>query len=206
MSLHNELLSQQQETINSFIRSLEEEISQNSQNVQCLIEQEGSSNLPTSMLGQVEALIEKEQQNASKLQILEEINREATEIAEEQHHRLKEARLNLTTSLTSEAEASKPEKYGGIRPKTTSKANLTPVALRVLPQEAVTKTYSSHSKLRQEQQLEDCAALFRDETFSVVLGTVNNQCGTASKIGRIKVAVITVIMRCSIYLKCQTCP
>ena len=34
MSLHNELLSQQQEMINSFIRSLEEEISQNFQQVQ----------------------------------------------------------------------------------------------------------------------------------------------------------------------------
>ena len=95
MSLCNELLSQQQETINSFIRLLEEEISQNSQQVQLLIEQQGSSNLPKSILGQLEALIAKEQQNASKLQILEEINREATEITEEKHCRLEEARLNL---------------------------------------------------------------------------------------------------------------
>ena len=85
MSLCNELLSQQQETVNSFIRSLEEEISQNSQQAQRWIEQQSSSNLPKSILGQVEALIAKEQQNAPKLQILEEINREATEIAEEQH-------------------------------------------------------------------------------------------------------------------------
>ena len=92
MSLHKELLSQQQETINSFIRSLEEEIIQHSKDVQRLIEQQSSSNLPKSILGQVEALIEREQQNASKLQILEEINKEATEIAEEQHCRLKEAR------------------------------------------------------------------------------------------------------------------
>ena len=60
MSLHDELLSQQQEIINSFIRSLEEEISQSSQQVQSLIEQQSSSNLPKSILGQVEALIEKE--------------------------------------------------------------------------------------------------------------------------------------------------
>ena len=102
MSLYNELVSQQQETVNSFIRSSEEEISQNSQQVQRLIEQQSSSNLPKPILGQVEALIAKEQQNVSKLQILEVINKEATEIMEEQHRRLKEARLNLTTPLTSE--------------------------------------------------------------------------------------------------------
>ena len=84
MSLHEELLSQQQETVNSFIRSLEEETSQNSQQVQRLMEQQSSSNLPKSILGQVEALMVREQQNASKLQILEGINKEATEIVEEQ--------------------------------------------------------------------------------------------------------------------------
>ena len=94
MSLCDELLSQQQETINSFIRSLEEEISQNSQQAQHLTEQQGSSNLPTSILGQVEDLNEKEEQNSCKMQTLEEINREATEIAEEQQHRFKEVRLN----------------------------------------------------------------------------------------------------------------
>ena len=90
MSLHNELLNQQQETINSFIRLLEEEIIQNSQQVQHLIEQ-GPSNLVTSILGQVEVLIEKEKQNASKLHVLEELNREAMEIVEEQYCRLEEA-------------------------------------------------------------------------------------------------------------------
>ena len=122
MSLHDELLSQQQETINSFIRSLEEKLVR-TQQAQRLTEQQGSSNLPKSILGHMNALIENEQQNASKLQILEEINREATEIAEEQHHRLKEVSLNLTTPLTSEAEASEPENYGRARPKTTSRAS-----------------------------------------------------------------------------------
>ena len=61
MSLCNELLDQQQEIINSFIRSLEEEISQNPQQVQRLMAEQSSSNLPKSILGQVEALIEKEQ-------------------------------------------------------------------------------------------------------------------------------------------------
>ena len=47
MSLHDELLNQQQEIINSFIWSMEEEISQNFQQAQRLIEQQGSSNIPT---------------------------------------------------------------------------------------------------------------------------------------------------------------
>ena len=61
MSLHEELLSQQQESINSFMRSLEEEISLNSQQVQRLIEQQSVSNLPKSIVGQVEALMAKEE-------------------------------------------------------------------------------------------------------------------------------------------------
>ena len=134
----------------------------------------------------MEALIAKEQQNAFKLQILEEINKEATEIVEEQHHRPEEARLNLTTPLTSEVEASEPESYGGARPKTTSRAHVTSVTPSVLPQETVAKTYGSHYKAKQEQQLEDHAALLRDEVFSVVPGTVNTQCGTALKSRKIR--------------------
>ena len=184
MSLHEELLSQQQETINSFIRSLEEEISQNSQQVQRLMEQQSSSNLPKSIIGQVEALIVKEQQNASKLQIPEEINKEATEIAEEQHCRLEEARLNLTTPLTPEVEASEAEIYGGTRPKVKSRGQVTSVTPSVLPQETVARKYYSHCRAKPEQWLEDHAALLRDEVFSVVPGTVNMQHSTASKIER----------------------
>ena len=180
MSLRDELLSQQQETVNSFIRSLEEEISQNSQQAQRLMQQ-SSGNLPKSIMGQVEALIAKEQQNASKLQILEEINKEATEIAEEQHRRLEEARLNLTTPLTSEVEASEAEGYGGARPKVKSRAQVTTVTPDAYHQETVAKKYDSHGRAKPEQQLEDCAALLRDEIFSVVPGTVNTQRGTASK-------------------------
>ena len=80
MSPCDKLLSQQQETIDSFIRSLEEEISQNSQQAQTLMAEQSSSNLPKSILVQVEALIEREHQNASKLQILEEINRDARKL------------------------------------------------------------------------------------------------------------------------------
>ena len=182
MSLRDELLSQQQETVNSFIRSLEEEISQNSQQVQRLMEQ-SSSNLPKSIIGQVEALFAKEQQNASKLQILEEINKEATEIVEEQHCRLEEARLNLTTPLTSEVEASEAESYGWAWPKVKSRAQVTP---SVCPQESIAKKYDSHCRVKPEQQLEVHAALLRDEIFSVVPGIVNTQCGTASKNRRAK--------------------
>ena len=180
MSLLDELLSQQQETVNSFIRSLEEEISKNSQQVQRLMEQ-SFSNLPKSIIGQVEALIAKEQHNASKLQILEEINKEAIEIEEEQHCRLEEARLNLTTPLTSEVEASEAESYGGARPKVKSRAQVTTMTPNVYPQETVAKKDDSHCRVKPEQQLEDHAALLRDEIFSVVPGTVNTQCGTASK-------------------------
>ena len=102
-----------------------------------MIEQ-GSSNLLTSILEQVEALIE-EKQNASKLKLLEELNKEATEIVEE-HHRLEESRLNLTTPPTSEAEAPQPENYGRARPKNTSRENLTLVGPNILPQEAVAPT------------------------------------------------------------------
>ena len=154
-----ELLSHQQDTISSFITSLKEEISQNSQQVQRLMEQQSSSNLPKSILGQVEALIGKEQQNTSKFQILEEINKEATEIAEEQHHRPEEARLNLTTPLTSEVEASEPESYGGTRPKTKTGANVKSAILSSFPQETVVKEYDSYTMARQDQQLEDHSAL-----------------------------------------------
>ena len=48
------------------------------------------------------------------------------------------------------------------------------------------KTYKSHSRAKQEQQLEDHAALVRDEIFNVVPGTVNTQHGTASKSRKIR--------------------
>ena len=128
----------------------------------------------------------KEQQNASKLQILEEINKEATEIAEEQHHRLEEARSNLTTPLSFEVEASEPESYGGVRPKTKTRANVKSVIPSTLSQETVAKEYDSYTRASQDEQLEDNAALLRDEVFSDVLGTVNMQHGTASKNRKIR--------------------
>ena len=100
---------------------------------------------------------------------------------EEQHCRLEEARLNLTTPLTSEVEASEAESYGGARPKVKSRAQVTTVTPDAYHQETVAKKYDSHGRAKPEQQLEDCAALLRDEVFSVVPGTVNTQHGNASK-------------------------
>ena len=48
------------------------------------------------------------------------------------------------------------------------------------------KTYDSHYRAKQEQQLEDHAALLRDEVFNVVPVTVNMQCGTALKSRKVR--------------------
>ena len=92
----------------------------------------------------------KRKQNASKLQVLEELQREAMEIAKEQHCRLQEARLNLTTLLAYEAETSGAENYGGARLKTTSRTKVISFAVDTLPQEAMVPEYSDHSRSRQE--------------------------------------------------------
>ena len=71
MSLHNKLLNQQQETINLFTESLEKEISQNSKwakSSKRLLFKSAPVAFQKSILGQVEELIEKEKENASKLQ------------------------------------------------------------------------------------------------------------------------------------------
>ena len=87
----------------------------------------------------------------------------------------------MTTPLTSEVEASEAEGYGGARPKVKSRAQVTTVTPDAYHQETVAKKYDSHGRAKPEQQLEDRAALLRDEIFSVVPGTVNTQHGTASK-------------------------
>ena len=74
----------------------------------------------------------------------------------------------------------------GQDPKITSRAKLTLVAPNTLPWEAVAQTYSCHSELRQEQQLEDHAALLKDEVFNVVPGMINMQHGTASRRKKVK--------------------
>ena len=65
-------------------------------------------------------------------------------------------------------------------------ADVTSVTPSVLPKETVDKTYDSHYRAKQEQQLEDHTALLRDEVFSVIPGTVNMQHGTALKNRKIR--------------------
>ena len=72
VSLCDELLNLQQETNTSFLELLEKEISQNSQHTQSLIDQH-SSDVQRSIQVQVEELIEKENENASKLKVVEEL-------------------------------------------------------------------------------------------------------------------------------------
>ena len=50
----------------------------------------------------------------------------------------------------------------------------------ILHQETMTKNHKSHSRAKQEQQLEDHAALLMDDIFNVIPGTVNMQHGTVS--------------------------
>ena len=56
----------------------------------------------------------------------------------------------------------------------------------VLPQEIVARKHDSHGRAKPEQQLEDHAALLRDEVFSVIPGTINTQCGSAMKNRKVK--------------------
>ena len=63
---------------------------------------------------------------------------------------------------------------------------MTYVTPSVLPQETMAKTYHRHYRARQEQQLEDHAAILRDEVFTVVMGTINMQHSTASKNRKVK--------------------
>ena len=159
----------------------------------------------------MEELIAKEKQNASKVQVLEELQREAMEIVEDQHCRLEEARLNLTTPLASDTEASEAKNYGRARPKTITRAKLTLLVPSTVSQEAMASTYSDHSRLWLQQPPEDHAALLRNEVLNVSLGTVNMQHGTAPQSNEMKnkLAGISVKIKCSkaaIYLKYQIWP
>ena len=70
--MYRELLEAQQQTITSFVESIEKDISANSELAQSLLEQAlGAAS--RSLQEQVEGLTAKEKQNASKLQALKEI-------------------------------------------------------------------------------------------------------------------------------------
>ena len=122
--MHRELLEAQQQTITSFVESIEKDISANSELAQSLLEQ-ASGAASRSLQEQVEGLIAKEKQNASKLWALEEIQNETMAIAEEQQCLIEEAQLRLPTPQTSAVEsASEAENYGGARPKTTQRVTI----------------------------------------------------------------------------------
>ena len=81
--IHSKLFEAQQQTITSLVESVERDISANSDLAQSLLEQT-SGVASRSLQEQVEGLIAKEKQNASKLRALEEIQNETMAIAEEQ--------------------------------------------------------------------------------------------------------------------------
>ena len=167
--MHRELLKVQQQTITSFVESIEKDISANSELPQSLLEQ-ASGAASRSLQEQVEGLIAKEKQNAYKLRALEEIQNETMGIAEEQQHLIEEAQLRLPTPQTSAVEsASEAANYGGTRPKCTQR-----VTIRSTPVEAVPA-----SKTSKDLEIETCATLLRDEVFNIVPGTVNATQGEA---------------------------
>ena len=158
-----ELFEAHQQTITSFVESVERDISANSELAQSLLEH-ASGTASRSLQEQVEGLIAKEKQNASKLQALEEIQNETMAIAEEQQCIIEEAQLRLPTPQTSAVEStSEAENHGGARPKHTP---------RVTSRSPQVETMSV-SKTSKDQEIETCAALLRDEVFNIVPGTVN---------------------------------
>ena len=161
--MHRELFEAQQQTITSFVESVERDISANSELAQSLLEQT-SGVASRSLQEQVEGLIAKEKQNASKLQALEEIQNETMAIAEEQQHLIEEAQLRLPTPQTSAVEsASEAEIHGGARPKHTPRVTIRSPQVETVPV----------SKTSMDQEIETHATLLRDEVFNIVPGTVN---------------------------------
>ena len=88
-------------TIASFIESTEKEISANSELAQSLLVQ-ASGAVSRSLQEQVEGLMAKERENASKLKGMEGIQNEMMAIVEEQQCLLEEAQLKLLTPKTFE--------------------------------------------------------------------------------------------------------
>ena len=147
----------------SFVESVEKEISTNSELAQSLLEQ-SSGAASRSLQEQVEGLIAKEKQNASKLQALEEIQNKTMAIAEEQQCLIEEAQFRLTTPQISAVEsASEAENDGGARPKTTQRVTVRPSQVEAVPA----------SKSRKDQEIKMHAVMLKDVVFNTVLSTVN---------------------------------
>ena len=85
-------------------------------------------------------------------------------ITQEQQHLIEEAQLRLSTPQTSAVEsASEAENYGGARPKCTQRVTTRSPQVETVPA----------SKTSNDQEIETCAALLREEVFHIVPGTVN---------------------------------
>ena len=123
-------------------------------------------------------IIKKEQQNVTKVQTLEQQQREAIEIAEEYYLPPRGGKIKSYNSSDLWGGTSEAENYSGARPKTNLKANPIAYAHSILPQEAVTTQYRSQLESRQDHALEHHAALLRDEVFDIIPGKINMQHGT----------------------------
>ena len=145
--MHRELFEAQQQTITSFVESIEKDISANSELAQSLLEQ-ASGTASRSLQEQVEGLIAKEKQNASKLQALEEIQNETMAIAEEQQCLIEEAQLRLPTPQTSALEsASEAENHGGARPKWTPRVTIRSPQVETMPVNKTSKDWEIETML-----------------------------------------------------------
>ena len=148
----------------------------------------------------MEELIKK--QDASKLQMLDKLQRDVMEIAEEQYCCLEEARVNITIQMTSQVETSEAENYGRARPTTNLRAKPTSYIKSTLPQKAMAQPPKSQLETRQDQALEHHVALLRYELFNVIPGTVNKQHGTASQPDQ-RTGVRTVIENHEVFDSCH---
>ena len=177
--IRKELFEAQQQTITSFVESVERDISANSELAQSLLKQT-SGVASRSLQEQLEGLIAKEEQNASKLRALEEIQNETMAIAEEQQRLIEEAQLRLPTPQTSAVEsASEAEIHSGARPKRTPRVTIRSPQVETVPV----------SKISKDQEMEARATLLRDKVFNIVPGTVNvNRGGARARKVDMKVA------------------
>ena len=100
------------------------EINANSEPAQSLFIQPSVA-ASNSLQEEVENIIAKEKENASKLSALKEIQHELMATAEEQQCLLEEAQFNLLTLQTSVVESkSEAESSGGARPKKTQRVTI----------------------------------------------------------------------------------
>ena len=123
----------------------------------------------------MDKLINKGKENAFKLQTLEKLKRDTTAMAQEQYFQLEEMRGNQTTPITSNVETSMVKDYGQARPQTTVRSKQISCTPGTLPLESVQQSARSKVSVRQEQALEQCVSLLRDDVFNTIPDMVNTQ-------------------------------